>query len=307
MMSRVDSYLALRRAAGFKLEGTGYRLYSFARFVAERGETRVRSETAVAWAASAVSPLQRHVRLRDVAIFARHLRAEDPTHEVPDAQVFPRRGDARPPRIFSHEETARILAAAGRLGPAGTSRADTFRTLFGLLAATGLRIGEALRLKLQDFTADALRIRNTKFRKSRIVPLHPTTAAALVGYRMRWRVVADPGEPFFVSTRGTALGPDAVFTTFDRIVRSEGLRTDASPGECRRPSPALRDFRHSFAVRSLEACAGSRAAIDRHMLALATYLGHVSVASTYWYLHATPSLMTSIADACEVWARGGRR
>ncbi|MCP5064919.1 MAG: tyrosine-type recombinase/integrase [bacterium] len=306
-MALVEDYLALRRGAGFKLKATGYRLRSFARFASAKADTHVRIETALAWAASATSPRQRHVRLRDLVIFARHLRAEDPRHELPEGSVFPRPRGARLPHIFSDEEIARILAAADRLGPAASSRPDTIRTLFGLLAATGMRIGEALRLKLEDHTSDGLRIRNTKFRKSRLIPLHDTTESALAVYRSRWRVGADPSEPVFVSTRGTALGPDAVFTTFDKIVRAEGLRWDVPPGENRRPSPALRDFRHTFAVRSLEACPESRAAIDRHMLALTTYLGHVSVASTYWYLQATPHLMTDIADACEAWRLGGHR
>jgi len=307
MMSLVDSYLALRRAAGFKLKATEYRLRSFVRFAAGRGETHIRVEAAVAWAVSAASPLQRHVRLQDLVLFARHLRAEDPMHELPDARLFPRPRDVRLPYIFSDEEIGRIMAAAGRLGPPNSSRPDTLQTLFGLLAATGLRIGEALRLKLEDITADGLRIRNTKFRKSRLVPLHPTTATALEGYCRRWRVVAGPGEPLFVSRKGIALGHDGVFTAFDKIARSEGLRKDVPQGEHRRLSPALRDFRHTFAVRSLEACPEGRAAIERHMLALTTYLGHVSVASTYWYLHATPRLMTDIADACEAWCRGGGR
>ena len=307
MMPLVDSYLALRRAAGFKLKGAEYRLRSFARLAAEQGETHIRVKTAVAWAASATSPLQRHVRLRDLVIFTRYLRAEDPTHELPDARQFPRPRDVRLPYIFSDEEIGRILAAAGSLGPPDSSRSDALQTLFALLAVTGLRIGEALRLKLEDITADGLRIRNTKFRKSRLVPLHPTTTTAIERYCRRWRMAAAPGEPLFVSRKGTALGPDGVFTAFDEIARSEGLRRDVPPGEHRRLSPALRDFRHTFVVRSLEACPAGRAAIERHMVALTTYLGHVSVVSTYWYLHATPRLMTDIADACEEWRGGGDR
>lgn len=305
MMAFVDNYLALRRAAGYKLVAVEGRLRSFARFAEARGESHIRTDTAVAWAAEALSPRQRHVRLRDVAVLARHLRAEDPVHEVPDPRVFPRQPDVREPYIYSDDEVARILTAASRLRPVGSSRPDTHRTLFGLLAATGMRVGEALRLRLADHTGDTLRIQRTKFRKSRLVVLHPTVAAVLANYRVQWRGVATEDGPFFVSTRGTALGPDGVFSTFDKILRSEGMRTDTRTGRRERPSPALRDFRHTFAVRSLERCPRTRPEIDRHMLALATYMGHVSVAGTYWYLNATPRLMRAVADACEAWRRGG--
>jgi len=304
-MAFVDSYLALRRAAGYKLRAVEGRLRSFARFAEARGESHIRANTAIVWAAEAVSPRQMHVRLRDVAVLARHLRSEDPAHEVPDPRVYPRQPDVREPYIYSDNEVARILAAAAHLGPVGSSRPDTYRTLFGLLAATGMRIGEALRLRLSDHMGDTLRIRRTKFRKSRLVVLHPTVATVLADYRVQWRGIVTEDGPLFVSTRGTALGSDGVFSTFDKMLRSEGMRTDVRTGRRERPSPALRDFRHTFAVRSLERCPRTRPEIDRHMLALATYMGHVSVAGTYWYLSATPRLMSDVADACEAWSRGG--
>lgn len=307
MMSLVEGYLALRRAAGFKLEATEWRLRSFARFAAERGETLIRATTAMDWAVSASSPRQRHVRLRDVALLARHLSAEGSSHELPDRHAFPRdrQDEHRLPYIYRNDDIARILAAASDLKPIGSSRADSHRTLYGLLAATGLRIGEALRLDVKDVSSDALLIRNTKFRKSRLVPLHATVVTELEAYRKRWRRDAGPDAPFFRSQSGDRLGSAGVFDTFDQIVRGLGLRTSVPPGENHRPRPRLHDFRHTFAVRSLEACPKGRAAIDRHMLALSTYLGHASVTSTYWYIHATPALLTDIADACDAWLLGG--
>lgn len=307
MMLLVDEYLAVRRAAGFELVTTGNRLRSFARFAEARREDRVSATTAVAWASAAPSPCQRHLRLRDVAVWVRYLRAEDPTHELPDVRVFPRDRRERLPHIFSQEEVGQILQAAGRLGPARSSRADTCRTLFGLLASTGLRIGEACRFDLSDITAEGLLVRASKFRKSRLLPLHTSTSAALELYRAQWRSLAGPADPLFVSINGARLSPGSARSTFAKIISDLGLRRGAASAEHGRRGPCLHDFRHTFAVRSLEACPTSRREIGRHLLALSTYLGHASVASTYWYLKATPHLMGDIADACRAWHEGGVR
>lgn len=304
-MPLLDDYLTLRRASGFKLNAAESRLRRFVSFALARGDTYVRAETAIAWAGTACSPAERHARVQDVAVFARHLRAEDVSHEMPDVAAFRRQRLVRLPHIYTDVEIARILDAASALRPVGSSRPDTYRTLFALLAAAGLRIGEGRRLKMRDVVADALFIHETKFGKSRWLPLHATTASALEAYRSRWRVVAEPDDPFFVSTKGTPLARNSVFETFDEIVRALGLR---KPGtDHRRPSPCLHDLRHTFAVRSLEACPTDPSAIDRHMLALSTYMGHTTIASTFWYLHTTPSLMRGVADACEASFLGGSR
>jgi len=306
-MHLIADYLAVRRALGFKLRPTESRLRSFARHAHERGDTCIRSETAVAWAGAADSPGERRCRLRTVTLFARHLRAEDPTHELPPADFYRSTYKQRRPHIYSDPEIRLILDAAGRLGPPETSRADTYRTLFALLATTGLRISEALALQLRDLTDDGIAVRETKFRKSRLVPIHSTTRAALTAYRMRWRVVAELAAPLFVSTRGSALVYATVRSTFDKIVRQLGLRVNPVPGSHRRPSPCLHDFRHTLATRTLEASPAARTTIGRHMLALSTYLGHGKLSSTYWYLHATAELMVDIADACEAFLGGGGR
>jgi integrase/recombinase XerD len=303
-MPLMHTYLAVRRALGFKLRATESRLRSFIRYATKRADTHIRVTTAIAWAGSARSPRERHFRLNTLVLFARHLRAQDPLHELPPADLFPSTVHMRVPHIYSDRETRLILDAAARLGPPGTSRADTYRTLFALLAVTGLRIGEALALRLCDVTNDGLVVRDTKFRKSRLVPIHSTTRAALDVYRQRWRVVTEPSKALFVSTRGTSLARDSVHKTFDKIVRRLGMRESVPPGSLHRPSPCLHDFRHTLAVRALEACPAAHATIGRHMLALSTFLGHGKISSTYWYLHATPELMVSIADACEAFGRG---
>jgi integrase len=307
MIHLIDDYLAIRRAVGFKLRATESRLRSFARYALKLGETCIRAETAVAWAGTADSPHERHSRLRTIVLFARHLRAEDPRHEVPPDDLYPFTYHQRLPHIFSGPEIRLILDTAGQLGPSGSSRADTYRTLLALLVVTGLRISEALALQLRDLTDDGLVVRNTKFRKCRLVPVHPTTRVAITAYRMRWRVVAESDEPLFVSTRGTALVYATVYRTFVAIVRQLGMRVDPLPGSHRRSSACLQDFRHTLATRTLEAFPCARATIGRHMLALSTYLGHSKLSSTYWYLRATPELMVDIADACEAFLAGGAR
>ena len=223
MMHLIDDYLAVRRAVGFKLQRAESCLRSFGRYALEHGDTYIRAKTAVAWAGTTDSPRERYLRLRTVVLFARHLRAEDPRHELPPGDLYPFTYHQRLPHIYSDIEIRLILDAAGRLGPPGTSRADTYRTLFALLAVTGLRISEALALQLRDLTDDGILIRNTKFRKSRLVPIHSTTRVALTAYRKCWRVVADAIDPLFVSTRGTALVATTVHRTFDEIVRRLGM------------------------------------------------------------------------------------
>lgn len=305
-MRLLEGYLALRRAAGFKLEGAEFRLRGFLRFAEERADRHVRVETAVAWASTSTSPHARSVRLQELALFARHLRAEDARHEVPPPQVFVFKRHKRLPYIYSDEEVHRLLHAAGKLHwRAGDSMGDTYRILLGLVAATGLRAGEAIHLCMRDVTEQALIIRETKFRKSRRVPVHPTTAAQLAAYVDRWRAAAQPDDPFFVSTSGSRLHRNQVNKVFRRLTDELGLTKPAEEG--RYPGPRIHDLRHTFAVRALESCPAGRDEVRQHMLALSTYLGHASIRNTYWYLHVTPQLMTDIADACEAWLGGGAR
>lgn len=305
-MQLLADYLALRRAAGFKLQGAESRLRRFVRFAEERGDTHVRVDTAVAWAGSARSPHDRYVRLQELATFARHLRAEDARHEVPPPQVFAFKRHKRLPYIYSDEDVRRLLELAGsRHRRPNDSMGDTYRTLLGLIAATGIRVGEAVNLCMRDVTDRALFIRETKFRKSRMVPLHETVAVQLVAYADRWRVASSPADSFFVSVLGRRLSKTQVNLVFRKFTDELGLTLAAEEG--RYPGPRIHDLRHTFAVRALESCPEGRSEINRHMLALSTYLGHASAEDTYWYLHVTPHLMTDIADACEAWLVRGAR
>ena len=275
MLTRdIDRYLTLRRSLGFSLRVDECLLRSFARFAADRGDTQVRATTAVEWAAFGPSPSQRDRRLRRVILFARHVRAEEPGHEVPPANVFSCWRRPYLPHIYTAEEIRQIL-----------------------LASTGLRVSEAIELDLGDVTSDGLVVRRTKFQKSRLVPLHTTVTAEVEQYIERRLRFHSADGTVFVSLRRRPLVYQDVNRTFLRIVRSLGLH----PGPGKR-GPRIHDLRHTMAVRALEGSPSGPSEHDgvgRHMRALSTYLGHSRVATNYRYLHSTPQLMTDLADICE--------
>ena len=289
----ITRYLALRRAVGFELKVDEGLLRDFARFAALHDKDHVESRTAIEWAAQAPSPNQRERRLGMVRRFAHHARAEDPAHELVPRQVFAHTRRRPRPYIFSPAELSQLLQATSRLRPRRSLRPQTYYTLFGLLAASGLRVSEVLHLLLDDVTPDGLVIRQTKFRKSRLVPLHDTTALALHRY-LEPRPARGGTDPHvFLSTHGRPLTYAMVNGTFHFLLRA--LTPRWTPGH--RP-PRIHDLRHSFAVHALERSPAAPNGIDPHLLALSTYLGHAHVTDTYWYLQATPHLMTTIADAC---------
>lgn len=296
----MHTYLSLRRAAGFKLDTVETYLQSYVHFATSRGNTHVIGKTVINWAAKARSENSRALRLEHLIRFARFVRAEDPRHEIPPGQVFCRRRHRPTPCILTDQEVARLLCEAGNLGPRGSLRPHTYRTIFGLLASTGLRISEALRLRFDDITPDGLVIRETKFKKSRLVTLHETVAEALDAYlALRRRASSDPH--IFVSHRGGGkLHYDIVATTFREVLDAADI-----PERPNGSVPRLHGLRHRFAVKALQACPDSRDRVTRHMLALSTHLGHARMESTYWYLESTPSLMTDIAVACESFLEGG--
>ena len=296
----VESYLALRRACGFELKSEGNCLRSFAAFSDARGKDYVCRETAVEWAGLARSVHQRARRIGNVIRFARHARVEDPCHEVPAAVFGSEKGPRPVPYILSGEDIQRLVQAAFQSGYSSLRR-PTYGTLFALLACTGLRVSEAIRLRYEDITPDGLVIRGTKFRKSRLVPLHETARAGLERYLEQRRPYAPLDDHVFVSLRRKPLLVKNVETAFHTAVKAIGL-----PCAPVRPRPTPHSLRHSFAVRALEACPDGRDHITKHMLALSTYLGHGNVAHTYWYLEATPDLMRNIAQRCERFVTGAQ-
>ena len=300
MLNAIETYLALRRATGFAMSNAEYLLKSFAAFAAERRQAHVLMQTAIDWAALGPTVAQRDARLRAVCRFVRHIRVEDTRHELPPANHFGARKRRRPPHIYSADEIGRLVEAALRLRPMGGLRPHTYANLIALLSATGLRISEALKLTVADVTSNGLLIRETKFRKTRLVPLHDTAAAGLKRY-LALRGPGSDDDPVFVDKRGRALRYIAVKVTFDRLVDKAGIKSRSA----RRPR--LHDLRHTFAVRALQGSPSGRSRCGAHMAALATYMGHINIYATYWYLDATAELMRDIAASGEGFlSEGGR-
>ena len=298
----VSRYIALNHAMGLKFKVQTYLLRSFAAFAEQRGEDSVYSKTVLDWAALGPSARTRRGRLLTIRRFAEAMRAEDERHEIPPGDAFGGRPHRYMPHIFTEEQIRNLIRAARRLKPRRSFRPIMYSTLFALLATTGLRISEALNLQLADVTADGLLIRATKFRKCRLVPLHETAQHAVNCYlaaRARIRPVA---SEVFVTLQGTRLPYPTVHAVFWKLLRSVGLLN--KPG---RGGPRIHDLRHAFAIHALEQFAGNREAVSQHTLALSTYLGHVGVSSTYWYLQATPKLLEDIATATESLHEGGGR
>lgn len=298
----VERYIELRRSLGFKLAKTARHLTAFARYAVDRGDTHVRRETATAWTATVSStPRSLQRRLQEIALFARFLHAEDCKHEVPRHHLNLRPATRPAPYIYTPEELARMLDAAGNLRRQKPSplRRHIYVMLIGLIASTGLRISEALNLRLDDLLPDGvLHIRQTKFNKSRLVPMHTSVIEALHAYLEVRRRFAGMDDHVFLSVDAKPMPLRTVQSTFDVILRKAGVGQDRSRG------PRIHDLRHTFATRVLEQCAMRRDDVARDFVALSTYLGHADIRHTYWYLEATPDLMADIAGAAEALVAG---
>ncbi|MCY4470594.1 MAG: tyrosine-type recombinase/integrase [Thiotrichales bacterium] len=296
LKTHVDRYVALKRHLGFKFLNNERMLRSWAAFAMTRGDDVIVADTMIGWARDASSPAFARKRLSVGRRFAVWLHAEDQRHEIPPNDVLGPTTPHRPaPHLLTNAEIRSLMAAALSLPPAGAITPHTWHCIIGLMATTGLRRCEVCALRLTDITPDGLVVRETKFNKSRLVALHRSTVDALGRYlTMRQRCGA-ASEHLFVLSTGRAINPDIVTGMFVKLARRVGLR--GGPGE---PGPRLHDLRHRFAVRSLEhAVATDRDSANRHMLALATDLGHNNVSSTYWYLEATPVLLCHIAREAE--------
>lgn len=299
----VKSYLQIRRATGCGLKSIEPLLHSFAHFAGDRNEELIVSQTAIAWAGQSRSPFERDRRLKTLIRLARFAHAEDVHHEIPPDGIFGKQLQRRPvPFIFSGDEIAKLIEKASQHRLRNTLVPHTYSTLFGLLAATGLRVSEAFNLRMDDITPGGLLIHKTKFHKTRLVPLHETTTAALERYIVRRRPVMSKENYIFVSLRGNRLCYQSVCGFFHSCLRVAGIQRQAH-----RPKPRLHSFRHTFVVRALENCPVDRDRISQHMLALSTYLGHSSLESTFWYMEATPHLLRGIAKAWETLVWGGEQ
>lgn len=301
LVAAVESYLALRRATGRRLECAEVTLRGFAQYATDRGEQFVRSQTALEWVKTkSVTAAKRAFRLADIVRFARFMHAEDVRHEVPPRDFFGRHSSRRrPPFLFTDEEVGAIVTQAQKLGPDGAFQPLVYSTLFGLLACTGLRLAESLDLRIGDFTPAGLIIRKGKFGKSRLVPLHPSTKEQLERYLDRRTRTAGSCDYLFPSRRGRRLKNGTLFVIFWKLLRAAGI-----PSLRQGRRPRIHDLRFHFANRALAQCPGTHEGISRHMLSLATYLGHKSMMETYWYLEATPALLSNIAERCQQLSKG---
>jgi integrase len=293
-----EEYLTLRRALGYKLVGEGQLLARFVTFAEEAGAVTVTTELAVAWTRLATEAGQAYLarRMRVVRSFACYLFALDPRTEVPSAELFPARKYRPTPHIYEESEVTALMVAARALVP--SLRAATFETLIGLLAATGLRIGEAMALDRDDvdWSGAALMVRDSKYNKSREVLVHPSTVVALKAYaKQRDRLSPHPSAPsFFVTTRGSRLLHTSVEPTFRRLVADVGLVSGSSSR-----TPRWHDLRHTFAVNTLLSWYRDGGDVAARIPLLSTYLGHIDPKATYWYLSAVPELLSLAAERLE--------
>jgi len=296
----LDDYLALRQALGFKLSETRTLLPQFIDFLDQHGHTFITTDWAVRWATQPrhVQPAQWARRLSCVRGFARYHSAIDARTEIPPTGLLPYRPQRRSPYLYSDAEITQLLEAAGRLPSATGLRAHTYTTVFGLLVVTGMRISELVGLDNDDIDLKdgLLTIRHSKFRKSRCLPLHLTAQQALREYvEARNRVYRIPKSPsFFVSEHGRRLPACTIRATFVRLSRQLGMR-----GPRDSHGPRLHDFRHRFAIQTLLHWYQQDVDVERHLPELSTYLGHVKVSDTYWYLSAIPELLSLATERLE--------
>lgn len=312
MTTHAENYLSERRRLGFGLRSPGYSIISFAHYIdALNIREPLTVEVMADWARQDRShsddPTAWARRLKNLRSFCRYLRQFEPRTEVPDDSIFGRVGQRLAPHIYSEQEIIDLLNAAHNLDSFIPGlRGATYETLFGLLASTGLRISEALHLQDSDVVLKAgiLTVRQTKFAKSRYVPIHPSTVEALKQYRSRRNIHIRVTEdtPFFISTRGRLLG----HRLDSRQVRRVFIQLRDQLGWINRGAhhgPRIHDLRHTFIVRRILLWQAQGMDVDQQMLALSTYVGHAMATNTYWYLTGIPELMAGAANRFEAFAQ----
>lgn len=310
MTRQARAYLEYRRALGVELQNAGRLLLRFAKFADRSGWSGpLTTDLVLRWLQlpKAASSSYQYTRLSALRTFARYLAARDGRTDVPDFRLAPK-AFRRRPHIYGKHQIEELLRAAGRMRPVYELRPLTYQTLFGLLASTGLRISEALKLTMEqvDLERGILRIELTKFNKSRLVPLHPTVTRVMRRYAVardcRWG--SNDGMPFFVGHNGLALMYGTVKAAFRKICDDLGWNWTNGEGS----RPRIHDLRHSFACRRLLRWYNEGENVHHRIAALSTYLGHSRVTDTYWYLTGTPELLAVVGSRFEQFASPtGRR
>jgi integrase/recombinase XerD len=293
LTAHVSDYLAMRRSLGYKLRGEGRMLAGFAAWCDEEGQVTITISAALAWATESpdAAPAHWRRRLSVVRGFARYLAAVDPACQIPPADLLPAPSHRPPPYIYSAEEIAALIHAAETIG--APLPAQTMQALISLIAATGLRVGEALALDRGDAGIDTGTLTVTgKNDQIRLVPLHPTAATMLAGYAARRdRLCPRPASlAFFITGTGRRVQQRGVAETFARLVSLAGIATP--PGRRR---PRVHDLRHTFAVTTLTRWYREGTDVQAQLPVLSAYLGHSCPEATYWYLQATPELLALAA------------
>jgi integrase len=294
----VEDYLELRRALGYKLDAHGRLLPQFVEFLDQQNSSVITTALALAWATQPVgaSIVWWHQRLAVVRGFARYLQAADSRHEVPAEDLLPAKFGRAVPYLYSEADIERLIEAAGAF--ASPLKAATYQTLIGLLAVTGMRIGEAIGLDRVDveLAEGRLTVRRGKNGRSRELPLHLTTVEALDSYA-RLRDEACPfhkAPSFLVTSAGGRLHKGTVWHDFDRLRRAAGLDRETLGRRAR-----MHDLRHAFVLRTLIGWYRQNLDIETRLPVLSTFIGHVHVSDTYWYLEGAPELLALAAERLE--------
>lgn len=308
MIALARQYLAHRRSLGFDLTTAGTVLMEFARFAGRSGHRGpLTKDLMLRWVTRSKRHSRRYQveRLSIVRGFARYMAARDGRSEVPDMRLLAGGPRRQQPHIYTDKQLRDMLNAAAKLLPAYPLRPHTYVTLLGLLASTGLRISEALGLQRDDvdLSGGVLHIRQTKFRKDRLVPMHPTVMRAMQRYagRRDGDAPTRSGPAFFVGRHGGALPYSTVRCTFRCLITQLGWRSNGTLSR-----PRIHDLRHTFACRRLLRWYRDGVDIDHAIASLSTYLGHGKVTDTYWYLSGTAELLSVAGERFERFASTGK-
>jgi integrase/recombinase XerD len=308
LQQAVEDYLALRRGLGFKLREYGVCLTEFISFLKKQGVVHVTTKLAVEYATQRQheTPVSWSRRLGIIRGFARYRYGTDHQTEIPPTGLLRFRSQRAHPYVYSQDEIRKLLQAALDIESPHKLQPYTYYCLFGLLAVTGMRLGEAINLQPHDvdWTEGVLTIRGAKFGKTRLVPVHRSTLAVLRDYAdLRDAIFAKRALPtFLVTSHGTKLGKSTLSCVFRQLSRQIGIR---KPGV--RQGPRLHDFRHRFAVQTLLRWYRRGESVPQRMPVLSTYLGHANVSGTYWYLSSTPELLVAASKRIETRWKGVAR
>jgi integrase len=292
LASHLDGYLELRRKLGFKLRLAGGLLHRFVAFSQNKRARFITAKLALEWACQPTDcePAQWANRLGTVRRFARYVSAIDPRTEIPVQELLPHRYHRKPPYLYRDQEIRRLIQTAQELPALNDLRAVSNATLLGLLAVTGMRVGEAIALDRMDVDLDRgfLTVRQAKFNKTRLVPIHITTQKKLREYELvRDRCYPHSTSPsFFLSERGTRLTDSTVRRWFIIASYKIGLRAPSD-----RRGPRIHDMRHHFAHKTILNWYRRGMDVEAHLPELTTFMGHGHVADTYWYISSSPELL----------------